>query len=434
MSNRIKTALITLTAVVLTAIVTFQITSLTLYDRVKATVSTEKTEAETTTSGGEGEGEKTPLAEKIAARLGEINSVYENNYIKEIDEDKLLDALSAAYLDGAGDKYAVYYSPEDFEKFEMEQSGEMVGIGITVNFDYTLGVLEIISVNPGSPADEAGLRSGDMIYSVKGQLVSDLGYYPSVSAMRGEEGTIAEFTVLRPSKNGAYEAIDHSIKREVIVIRSVQARVYEADPTIGIVRLTEFDAETPYQFYEALSGLIEKGANRFIFDVRGNPGGELNSILSVLDMLLPEGPLIRIVDRDGNEQVLSGSEGELNADFAVLINGGTASAAELFSSAVKDYGKGLLVGTPTFGKGTMQMIYRLSDGAAFTISYRMYNPPYSDNYEGVGVQPDVYAEMAEEYADVNLYKLEDSQDTQLQAAISALNNMRYGYRPESTAG
>ena len=280
---------------------------------------------------------------------------------------------------------------------------------------------------PDSPASEGGLLNGDLIYMVEGEYISNMGYYAAVAAIKGEEGTKVNIGVLRPTGIGAqYEHVDMTLKRRAVTIQSVIAHQYEKDPTIGIIRITEFDAETPNQFFAELQSLVEKGSTRFIFDVRDNPGGELNSILAVLDMLLPEGPLIRIVDRDGNEEIIDSTEvetimEELNADYAVLVNNSTASAAELFSSAVKDYKKGTLVGVKTYGKGTMQSIFQLGDGSAVTISYRMYNPPYSDNYEGVGVEPDVTCEMADDVKNISLYKITDEQDTQLQKAIEILN-------------
>ena len=157
-----------------------------------------------------------------------------------------------------------------------------------------------------------------------------------------------------------------------------------------------------------------------MFDVRYNPGGDLESITEILDYLLPEGPIVRIVDADGNEDVRYSDASELDMPMCVLVNSSTASAAELFSSALQDYDKAELVGTVTYGKGTMQTIIRLADNTGLGISYRMYNPPYSDNYEGVGVQPDYVVEMDEGVADKNIYKITDAEDTQLQKAIELL--------------
>ena len=196
---------------------------------------------------------------------------------------------------------------------------------------------------------------------------------------------------------------------------------YEADPTIGIIKILSFDLGTPAQFKEACETLIEGGATRFVFDVRYNPGGDLTSICSILDYLLPEGPIVHIVDAQGGEEVINSDASELDLPMCVLVNGNTASAAELFSSALQDYDKAELVGTTTYGKGTMQTIIRLSDNTGLGISYRMYNPPYSENYEGVGVKPDVEIEMDESLANKNIYKITDDEDTQLQKAIEILN-------------
>ena len=166
--------------------------------------------------------------------------------------------------------------------------------------------------------------------------------------------------------------------------------------------------------------MVQSGVTSLIFDVRYNPGGELDSITQILDYLLPEGPIIRTVDRDGNWDAIYSNAASLDMPMAVLVNGSTASAAELFTSALKDYGKAIVVGTQTYGKGTMQTVIPLDDGSAISISTRMYYPPFSENYEGVGIKPDIIVEMADEVKNINIYKITDHQDTQLQAAIEAL--------------
>ncbi len=353
------------------------------------------------------------ISQDMYAKLAAVDELYRTLYIGEIDEKTLTDNLIRGYVLGTGDKYAYYLDEEQFAEMMASNNAELQGIGIMVI--YQNDMIEIISVMPDSPALDAGLEPGDIIAYVDGDSVAELGYTAAVNRLQGEAGTLAEFTVQRGD-----ELIDYSIERGYVNEQSVMYHVYEPDPTIGIVKILSFNLGTPEQFKSACEELIAGGVTKFVFDVRYNPGGDLESITEILDYLLPEGPLVRIVDADGNEDVRYSDASELDMPMCVLVNSSTASAAELFSSALQDYDKAELVGTVTYGKGTMQTIIRLADNTGIGISYRMYNPPYSDNYEGVGVQPDYVVEMDESVADKNIYKITDAEDTQLQKAIELI--------------
>jgi carboxyl-terminal processing protease len=189
-----------------------------------------------------------------------------------------------------------------------------------------------------------------------------------------------------------------------------------------VVKITGFDRATPNQLFAAVQDLLDSGCTRLVVDVRNNPGGELQGICSVLDYLLPYGPVIRTIDRDGNEEVIYRSDAKaLDVPMAVLVNENTASAGELFCSALQDYKKAVIVGTQTYGKGSMQTIRQLSDGSGLSVTYRYYCPPFSDNYDGVGVAPDVVVEPAGAMLEKNIYKITDEEDNQLQAAVAELN-------------
>ena len=201
--------------------------------------------------------------------------------------------------------------------------------------------------------------------------------------------------------------------------------VFGGSGSVGVIRLTEFNSTTPEQFKNAVSKLKDDGCDRFVFDLRNNGGGELNSILEVLDYLLPEGPIAHIYYRTGKERHYTSDAACLEARVAVLTNGRTASAAELFTSALRDYTRhgdydAVLVGTKTYGKGVLQSFYKLKDGSAFKISTGKYNPPYSENYDGIGITPDIVIELSEEAASVGFYKLTDENDNQLIAAVNAI--------------
>ncbi len=354
------------------------------------------------------------VSQDMYAKLAAVDELYRTLYIGDIDEKTLTDNLIRGYVLGTGDKYAYYLDEEQFAEMMASNNAELQGIGIMVI--YQNDMIEIISVMPDSPALEAGLEPGDIIAYVGGESVAELGYTAAVNRLQGEAGTLAEFTVQRGD-----ELIDYSIERGYVNEQSVMYHVYEPDPTIGIVKILSFNLGTPDQFKSACEELIAGGVTKFVFDVRYNPGGDLESITEILDYLLPEGPIVHIVDAEGNEDIRYSDASELDMPMCVLVNSSTASAAELFSSALQDYDKAELVGTVTYGKGTMQTIIRLADNTGLGISYRMYNPPYSDNYEGVGVQPDYFVEMDESVADKNIYKITDEEDTQLQKAIELLS-------------
>ncbi len=365
--------------------------------------------------------ENTPLG-KIVAKLQPIEQTLNNSYVREIDEDQLVSTAIRGYMYGIGDPYADYYTKEEFDDLMADLRGEGVGVGINVVWDAENSRLQIINVIHSSPAEAAGVLPGDSIVEIRyeGEVysVAEIGYEESLAKMLGEVGTDAEFTVLR-GKDG--ERIDFSITRAEFTNTTVLARIYELDPSVGIIRITSFDNTTPTQFKEAAKNLIDKGAKAFIIDVRNNPGGELNSVCTTLDYLLPEGPVIRTVDKKGNEEIVYTSDkDELDIPMVVLANENTASAGELFVSALMDYDKADFVGTNTFGKGSMQTTIMFNDGSGFKYTYRLYCPPFSDNYDGVGIAPDVEVDLDEDLKDINIYLVEDKDDNQLAAAYRQL--------------
>ena len=355
-------------------------------------------------------------------KLLEVDAMYRNLYVKDLDEDELMDGILAGYVMGSGDRFGAYYPAEEFQTYMDSLNGDMQGIGVNVIWSADYGAIEIINVMPDSPALEAGVEPGDLIVYVGDEMesVADLGYYGALAKLQGKAGTTAVFTVARGKHYE--ETVSFSILRGYVTEQTVMYHVYALDSTVGVVKLTGFDRATPDQFFHAVQTLLAGGCTRLVVDVRNNPGGELQAICSVLDYLLPSGPVIRTVDRDGNEEVVYYSDAKaLDVPMAVLVNENTASAGELFCSALQDYDKAVIVGTQTYGKGSMQTIRQLSDGSGLSVTYRYYCPPFSDNYDGVGVTPDVVVEPAGAMLEKNIYKITDEEDNQLQAAVAELN-------------
>jgi C-terminal peptidase (prc) len=359
------------------------------------------------------------ISQNLYSKLSEIENYYENFYIGELDEDKITDNVMRGYIYGTGDKHGTYLNAEQRKEYMADIDGTGVGIGVMVTYDVDRSALEIITVMPDSPSLAAGLEVGDYITAVEGVTVYDSGYYGAVGSVKGEEGTNVKLTVFR-MVDGEYVEIDFEITRANISYISVMSHMYE-DGITGIVRILSFDLNTPEQFIAAVEELMDQGAERFVFDVRNNSGGELRSIHAILDYLVPEGPTIRIIDKEGNEELMNSDAEYLDVPMVVLINSRTASAAELFAAALRDYEKADLVGITSYGKGTMQTVVPLADDSALVISYRMYAPPFSENYDGVGLIPDLEIELSEEAAKQNVYKIADADDNQLLAAINSLS-------------
>jgi len=390
----------------LAVLVTFQITYLAIDNKYKRVID---------------EIEVSPQYTLYSKLLG-VDSLFRQLYIGEINEEELVDSIIEGYIAGTGDTYAEYMNSEEFDEFMNDLGGELEGVGIVVVYNKEYMALEVAAVMPDSPAFKGGILPNDIIIGVDGIDVSKLGYHSAVAAISGSAGTAVNLKIARGDLYD--EILEVTLVREAIVTLSVMHHMYDdGTNTLGIIKILKFNKTTPEQFKNAVEILQKDGAVSFVFDVRDNSGGELESVIEVLDYLLPEGPIIKITDAEGNETVRNSEAGELAAPMAVLVNGNTASAAELFAAALRDYNKAFLVGEQTYGKGSMQTIKRLADESALRVTYRMYSPPFSDNYDGIGLKPDYIVPMAEEFASTSIYLLKDSEDNQLQEAIIRLKNV-----------
>lgn len=381
-----------------------------------------------------------------------IDQLIKQYAYEEPDRDVMMEAVIKAYVAATGDIYAEYYTQEEFEAMTSENQGQMQGIGVSVvnsTLDYngmTYSTIEIIMVYPGSPAERAGVRPGDALISVKHEGteygVGEVGYTVAVNYLRGEAGTDAEFTVIR-RVDGEYKPVDFKVTREAFEALSVTSKISVTDSSVGIVTLLQFDLTTPGQFCKAVDGLKAQGCTKFVFDVRNNPGGDLESIKAVVSYFLSEGDVIvSTKDKSGKTEVTKvgvlkhGDKAYAGCDvkkeeigkyrdldFAVITNGNTASAAELFTATVRDYELGPIVGETTYGKGCMQSIFSLAyygyDGG-LKLTTRMYFPASGQGYHGIGITPNVPVELSEEAKEINIYVLPEDKDDQLLTAIAQL--------------
>ena len=353
-------------------------------------------------------------------KLTEIAELYDESYLYDVDAELLEEALVSAYVYGNGDRFSSYYTAEEWLQQTADSAGNSVGIGVYITYDQTQG-LNIVQIMKDSPAQAAGLKIGDIIVGIDGEDVLKLGFDAAADKVRGEVGTTVALTVLRDGE----EQVIH-VTRGNYIAETVYAELLEAEGTkLGYIYITEFMSETvtTAQFKEAVEALRAQGAEGLIFDVRDNPGGDLNAICSILDYLLPQGPIIRM-SYAGSDKVdtIYSYDTEIDMPMIVLANENTASAAELFTAALRDYDKADVVGKTTYGKGCGQTGEMLSDGSVVFITHFLYSPPYSDNYDGVGIVPDHEVELSEEWQTKNLFLVPHNEDDQLIKAVEVLLN------------
>lgn len=343
--------------------------------------------------------------------LLEALEMFKKDYVYDLNMDNLLNYMLASFA--AEDRYSTYLSPEAYLNMILESQGNASGIGIYAA--YSEKAIRVAHVMAGSPAEKAGLAYGDLIVSVGDKRVEDVGYNDAVDLIG--QGSVVSLVVER---NG--EMLDISVTKGAYTPETVISSVIEENgEKIGYIRILQFDQVTVSQFKNAVKTLSEGGCEKLIFDLRGNPGGELTAIVEILDYLLPEGPIVHMLDADKNEiEVYKSDKNEVDMPMVVLTNGSTASAAELFTAALRDYEKAVLVGEKTYGKGCGQTYERLSNGGYISITTFFYNPPFGDNYDGIGIYPNIEVALPKEYENENLFFIPYESDTQLKAAVAYL--------------
>lgn len=350
--------------------------------------------------------------ESIEEKLSLMDRVIDAYYLYEddIDEDNLEEMIYLGYMAGLEEAYTTYYTAEEFEEVMESSAGSYSGIGAYVSQNVNTGIITIVNPFEGAPAADAGVMKDDILYAVEGEEVTGQDLNMVVAKLKGEKGTTVHVTMYRQSED-AY--IDFDIVRAVVDVPTVSYKMLENQ--IGYIQLTEFDEITVDQFKDAVDDLEAQGATALIFDLRDNGGGLLSSVRDVLDRLLPNCLIVYTEDKNGERE----EEWTVNPDcvdlpMVVLVNGNTASASEIFSGALRDYGKAEIIGTTTFGKGIVQSIIPLGDGSAMKLTTSQYFTPNGVAIHGVGIEPDVVVE----------YDREAEEDNQLQAAVDYLQEIK----------
>lgn len=347
-------------------------------------------------------------------RISVLEQAVGDNYYESVDDSKLMDGALKGYISALDDPYSGYLTNEEYHQWQSNEAGVSVGIGVTVTLTEDESGLQIVSVENPSPAKLAGLQADDIITAVDGETVAVLGYQEAVSHVRGEADTSVELTIQR----GKTE-LKKTVQRQEMQVTSAYGTMLENK--IGYIRIASFKENTVEQFQNALNQLLKQGAKGLVFDVREDGGGLVAALEKIVDPLLPAGDIATATYQDGTTKVLVHSDAnELNLPMMVLVNGNTASAAELFTASLKDFGKAGVIGEQTFGKGIMQNTFELPDGGAVTLTVATYQTTKGECYHGVGITPDVI--MEEDYEKVDFDHPNPEQDAQLKQAMELLQS------------
>ena len=342
-------------------------------------------------------------------KLSVLKGLIDENYIGDVDEEALEEGIYKGYIQGLEDPYSVYYNEEETKDLYETTEGEYSGIGAVLSQDLESGVITLVQIYEDSPAAKAGLKDNDILTKVGDIEVTGMDLSEVVTYIKGEKGTDVDLTVLRGEDA---EEITVTATRDTVEAQTVKYEMLEGKT--GYLSVSEFDSVTYAQYEEALNELTAQGMTGLIVDLRNNPGGNLNTVCEMLDLVLPKGTIVYTEDKDGKrETATSDDEHQINVPMVVLVNGNSASASEIYAGAIQDYGIGKIVGTQTYGKGVVQQIFDLGDGTSVKLTIAEYFTPNGRSIDGEGITPDVEVEYE---ADEN----NPEADNQLEKALEVM--------------
>ncbi|MEA4890855.1 MAG: S41 family peptidase [Clostridiaceae bacterium] len=362
--------------------------------------------------------------QKALNKLQTVYQAVDQQFYKDLTDSEMIEAMTRGLVDELGNRYTMYLTAEENQQIEESMSGNYTGIGAFVALNQE-GLVEITEVIAGSPAEEAGLQIGDLFVSVDGTDVTAMKDISSVAALvRGEEGSTVDLVLYRPSLSGN---IDIKATRKKITTASVSHKMLT--DKIGYVQIREFSENVSKNFMAAMEDLKSQGAENIVFDLRNDTGGMANEVISMLDYLLPEGVIASLEGRSDGKPFKEVWESKASMGvpetmrYAILINGMSASASELFSGCLRDHGKAYLIGEQSFGKGSGTITLPLDDGSAINLTNFQYYLPGGDCIEGTGLAPQLAVSLPEEAQGISLNRLTLEQDTQLSAAVDYLKSL-----------
>lgn len=365
---------------------------------------------------GQGTAGQTVKAKEVREKLSDIAYIIDTYYYDDVTTEQISEGIYQGILDSLKDPYSQYYNAEEYRSLMEETTGSYYGIGAVLSQDRETGEISILRIYKDSPAETAGLKEGDMVRSVDGITADNVELTELVKNVKGEEGTTVTIVVQREGTDGLLE---YEVKRGKVQVPTVEYQLLEGNT--GLIQIAEFSDLTPAQFESAVTDLKSRGMTALIVDVRDNPGGVLDAVCDVLDQILPEGLLVYTEDKYGErEEYHASGESYLDMPLAVLVNGNSASASEVFAGAIKDYAYGTLIGTTTFGKGIVQSIIGLGDGSAVKVTIAKYFTPNGNYIHKVGIEPDITLEY--EYSEPEDTVYDPMHDNQIQKALEVLKN------------
>lgn len=340
------------------------------------------------------------IGSEVEGKLNAIDSVLESFYFGDVDDETAKDNIYKAYLSSYGDKYTMYYTADEYKALKESTNGKFYGIGAVCQLSGEGGVL-LVDVYDNGAGYQAGLRSGDRVVNVDGRDITDMELSSAVALIKGDKGTSVTLEVIRGTERLTFSAV-----RDAVEAKTVSYTLL--DNNIGYLSISQFEEVTTKQFKAAVEDLQSQGMKGLVIDIRNNPGGLLDTVVGMLKYMLPDGLIVYTEDKQGNRKEYKGQDNdEFNLPLAVIVNGNSASASEIFAGAIQDYGKGTIIGTQTYGKGIVQTVKPLTDGSALKFTIAKYFTPKGQDIHGKGVTPDMVVE----------YDTDADVDTQLDAAI-----------------
>ena len=346
-------------------------------------------------------------------------NIVQKNYVDPLTQeqiDKMNDAALTAMVASLNDPYSYYFDMETYEKFEENNQEEYVGIGVSVSYDAQKKQLSVTAPTAGGPAEKAGIIPRDLIVGVDKLTLAEHGYDAIIDHIKGgNEGETVTVYVKRGEK-----ALTFDVVRKKMSLDTISGKMLEGN--IAYLKISEFQHNSIEDFSAALDDIKSKGAKGLILDLRSNPGGYADSVIKMTDMLLPEGTIAYLEDNKGNKEYFNSDKNCLDIPMVVLVNEGTASAAELMAGSLQAYDKAEIIGTKTYGKAVGQAAYMLTEETAIYLTSARYYTPKGICIDKKGIEPDIKIDLPDELK-ANLSTLEDSKDTQFQVALTTIKKM-----------